>query len=101
MSHSVFSRRAFFRYVAGTAGVYSFSLNKKERTVIRVGMIGCGCRGTQLLEEIVFLRTLRVCAVCDPVVERARKASFNTGAKVYADWEKVASCKDIDAVVIA
>jgi predicted dehydrogenase len=69
---------------------------------IRLGFIGVGNRGGQLLTAFLSHGDIEVVAVCDvyqPYVERAKQRV--PGATGYEDFRKVVERKDIDAVVIA
>ena len=77
----------------------------EENMPIRVGLIGCGLRGMQLLKELRRLdftgNLVTVAAVCDIWNVRRREARQRSGALAYADWRRIIDQTDIDAVVIA
>jgi predicted dehydrogenase len=69
---------------------------------IRLGFIGVGNRGGQLLTAFLAHSDIEVVAVCDvyqPYVARARQRV--PGAAGFEDFRKVIEREDIDAVVIA
>ena len=74
---------------------------------IRIGLIGLGCRGAMLLED-VFLNheDAVISAVCDVYEDRCEKAAKliveKTGKKPYqtTDYRKIYECSDIDAVIL-
>jgi len=87
---------------------------------VRVGFIGVGNRGSQLLEFFMQNEDMEVAALCDvyePYTTRDRSAvperlfasekiprmgeSFGKEVKLYADFRKLLEQKDIDAVCIA
>ncbi|MCF7975832.1 MAG: Gfo/Idh/MocA family oxidoreductase [Phycisphaerae bacterium] len=89
---------------------------------VRVGMIGAGNRGTQLLEACLKQPDVEIAALCDvydpylsrnyaDVEQRVRDAAgdriprmgetFGSGVARYKDFRRVLERKDIDAVVIA
>jgi len=87
---------------------------------IRVGFIGIGNRGTQLLNLFMENKDVEVAALCDvyePYVKRDRSAvhqryldlgkvpnmgdGFDKKVKLYSDFRKMLEQKDIDAVCIA
>ena len=87
---------------------------------IRVGFIGVGNRGTQLLERFMTNKEVEVAALCDvyqPYVTRNASSipkryvdtgrtpklgeSFPNKVKQYTDFRKMLERKDIDAVCIA
>ncbi len=126
MAHSL-TRRSFHRCSAAvaafgplTAASYRRVIGANER--IRLGFIGVGNRGTQLLHAFLQHREAEVTALCDvyePYVERdASKVdaellkalggripkmgeSFGSEVGRYTDFRRVLDRKDIDAVVIA
>jgi len=70
---------------------------------IRLGFIGVGNRGSQLLDAFVQLPDIQVAAVCDifkPYLDRADKR-FAGKATTYTDFRKLIESKEIDAVVVA
>jgi len=80
-----------------TAGI----LGANER--VRIGLIGVGNRGWELMEAFRELPDVAITAVCDvyePYVEAAKR--FLGGSPtVYRDYRKLLERKDLDAVVIA
>lgn len=74
---------------------------------IRIGLIGLGCRGAMLLED-VFLNheDAVISAVCDVYEDRCEKAAKliveKTGKEPYqtTDYRKIYECSDIDAVIL-
>ena len=66
---------------------------------IRLGFIGVGRRGQQLLEAMPEGGT--VIAVCDVYRPRAEAVGVKYHAKVCRDFRRVLDRKDVDAVVIA
>jgi predicted dehydrogenase len=76
---------------------------------IRVGVIGCGGKGSAHARHLLSLKDkmgVRVTAVCDPdtvAIERQQKtfADSKTKLNTYTDVRKVLELKELDAVVIA
>lgn len=69
----------------------------------RLGFIGVGNRGTQLLDAFLTLDDIQVSAICDvykPYLARASK-KLEGKAGEYSDFRKLIESKDLDAVVIA
>lgn len=95
------SRRHFIGKVAGglatTLADPRQVLGANER--IRVGVIGCGDRGSQLLREAQACGA-EVVAVSDVYTRRLDEAAVN-GAKPYSDWRALLEHRDLDAVLIA
>jgi predicted dehydrogenase len=83
-----------------TAAGYSRVLGANDR--IRVGFIGVGNRGDQVLEAFLTQKDCEIAAVCDihqPYVEfAAKKAGSNP--KQLKDYRKLLELKDVDAVAI-
>jgi predicted dehydrogenase len=70
---------------------------------VRLGFIGIGNRGDQLLDAFLKLPVARVTALCDvyrPYLEAAAKKAGGAPA-LFADHRALLDSKDIDAVVIA
>src|SRR5262249_55950480 len=103
---SKINRRTFTRTAAGaltalTAASASRVLGANER--IRLGFIGVGNRGDQLLDAFMTHKDCEVAALCDvyqPYLDAARKKTDNN-ADAYGDYRKLLDRKDLDAVVIA
>ncbi len=101
------TRRAFTQRAAALGALAAlpatgFSvLGANER--IRLGFIGVGNRGDQLLDAFLVHKDAEVAAVCDvyqPYVDAAHK-KVGGQARVYRDFRKLLDQKDVDAVVIA
>ncbi len=70
---------------------------------VRLGVIGVGNRGDQLLDALLCHKDAEIAALCDvyePYVEAAQK-KVGGRAKVYHDFRQLIDQKDLDAVVIA
>jgi predicted dehydrogenase len=96
------SRRTLIRNVAGVAGSLAASRVLGANDRIRVGMIGPGMRGTQLLGHLVKQPNAEMVAFADVYTRRledARKVA--PGAKTYLDYRNLLDDKNVDAVVIA
>jgi predicted dehydrogenase len=104
MSHRM-TRRTFTRTGAAltlATATGSRALGANER--IRLGFIGVGSRGGQLLEFFVKHADAEVVALCDvsqSTVEQANQRWTAGKAATYGDFRKLLDRKDIDAVVIA
>ena len=100
------TRRSFGRAAAGAAvGLAAASasrvLGANER--IRLGFIGVGNRGGQLLRAFLNHKDAEAVAFCDvwkPYLDRARKRNGGKG-DTGTDFRKLLDRKDIDAVVVA
>lgn len=98
-------RRTFVK-LSGTAvgaaalhAAYVYAANER----IRLGFIGVGNRGSQLLERTLTLEAAQVVALCDvyqPFLD-AWTAKIAHRVDVYTDFRTLLERDDIDAVVIA
>ncbi len=71
---------------------------------VRVGHIGAGTRGWDLLKYTGSVETAKVVAVCDvykPHLERGIEAGNNPDAKRYHDYHDLLADPKVEAVVIA
>lgn len=97
------SRRNFIGKVAGgLAGSLAAGtvLGANER--VRIGIIGAGDRGMQILREAAGCPGAQITALCDVYSKRLESAGkeFPTAAKYY-DHRRMLEDKSIDAVLIA
>lgn len=97
--------RRTFTAAAGALAVTAASVRRvygaNER--VRLGFIGVGNRGAQLLDAFTQLNDIQVVALSDvfkPYLDRTDKR-FEGKATTYSDFRKLIESKDIDAVVIA
>jgi predicted dehydrogenase len=97
------SRRNFIGKVAtGLAGTLAGSsvLGANER--IRVGVIGAGARGTELLREALACPNTECAGVADVYTRRVEAArALAPGARTYADYRRLLEDPAVDAVLIA
>jgi predicted dehydrogenase len=98
------TRRDFLKQAAlGTAFLaypHAAVLGANDR--VRVGMIGVGGRGQQLLEEVLAVPNIQLVAMADVYSRRrdeARKKA--TGIQTFDDHRRLLDIKDIDAVIVA
>jgi predicted dehydrogenase len=97
------SRRNFIGHVAtGLAGTLAAgnALGANER--IRIGIIGPGARGAEILQQAVSCQNVECIGATDVYTRRledVRKIAPN--AKTYLDYRRMLEDKDIDAVLIA
>jgi hypothetical protein len=100
------TRRSFNTAAAGaltalSAASASRALGASER--IRLGFIGVGNRGDQLLDAFLPHTDCEVVAICDvydPYLPAAQKKAGGK-AETYHDFRKLLDRNDVDAVVIA
>ncbi|HXA56621.1 MAG TPA: Gfo/Idh/MocA family oxidoreductase [Candidatus Acidoferrum sp.] len=114
-------RRKFLGVAAATAGAMfikpSLVRGSEANSAVRVGLLGCGGRGTEDASNLVDTGSARVVALADMFEDQLDKgrAHFDTlqQARGYAAldpsqlfvgpnaYEKIAASKEIDAIVIA
>ncbi len=103
------TRRTFLMQGA-MAGVGAMGLSSLARSAsaattaepIRLGLIGLGWRGGQLLDELGRLPEANIVALCDPEAKFLGEASKKQPqAKTYADLRQLLDDPTIEAVVIA
>lgn len=107
------TRRSFLKTsLAATAALAAGRASAEDNSKpIRLGMIGMGGRGSNLLDTLLMFPEADVRAVCDLLPDRARNAAKKieqrTGRPVetYAGgeliWEKLVGRTDLEAVIIA
>ncbi|MFZ0430114.1 MAG: Gfo/Idh/MocA family oxidoreductase, partial [Acidobacteriota bacterium] len=101
------SRREFLiRSTAAGIGVATAAswrrvMGANER--IRLGVIGPGARGRQVLRFFQANPTIEVAALCDIYDEQMRQAREQTGgtAKEFTDYRKLLEEPNLDAILIA
>jgi predicted dehydrogenase len=97
------SRRRFLGHVAtslGTLAVPSQVMGAGER--IRIGLIGAGDRGMEILREAMGCSSIDVAGVCDVYTKRVEAAkAVAPGATGFLDHRRLLDDSSIDAVLIA
>jgi predicted dehydrogenase len=99
------TRRDFLKQTAlGTAALLTYPparvLGANDR--VRVGMIGAGNRGQDLLDEVKAVPNVEVVAIAD--VYRGRFAAARKmvpGIATFDDHRRLLDSKDVDAVIVA
>src|SRR3954453_21059098 len=98
------TRRDFTKTAAAgvaTAPSAGRALGASDR--VRVGFIGLGNRGDQVLSAFLEHKDAEVVAVCDiyqPYLDFASK-KIGTNPEQFRDYKKLLARKDLDAVVVA
>lgn len=99
------SRREFGKTVAAAGVATALSrgrvLGANDR--VRLGFIGVGNRGDQVLDAFLPHKDMEIVAICDiyePYVDFAAKKSGGQPARLK-DYRKILDRKDVDAVVIS
>jgi predicted dehydrogenase len=99
------SRRTFLKQAAlGTAAVLahpaSTVLGANDR--VRVGMIGVGDRGNDLLGQVLPLHGVELVAMADVYSRRRDQAKSRVpGIQTFDDHRRLLDMKDIDGVIVA
>jgi predicted dehydrogenase len=105
MSDSSIPRRDFLKQAAiGTAAFMIYPparvLGANDR--VRVGMIGVGGRGSELLKQVLAVPNAQLVAIADIYTRsRDRAKSMAPGIQTFDDHRKLLDQKDIDAVIVA
>ncbi|MCX5769116.1 MAG: Gfo/Idh/MocA family oxidoreductase [Candidatus Hydrogenedentes bacterium] len=100
------SRRGFLAVsAAAAAGCATTKEPARPRgAALRVGVIGCGARGKELITALTSdpaYASVGVAAVCDVYEPRRNRAHEMTGAAVERDWRRLIARHNIHAVIIA
>ncbi len=98
------TRRTFLKQAAIGAAVLAYPtssvLGANDR--IRVGMIGVGDRGNDLLSQIRAVHGVEVVAMADVYSRRRDEAKSKVpGIQTFDDHRRLLDMKDIDAVIVA
>jgi predicted dehydrogenase len=100
------NRRTFAKTAAALGAFASLPVSARpadSNERIRLGFIGVGNRGDQLLDAFMVHKDSEIVALCDvyqPYLDAAQK-KVGGAARAYGDFRKMLDQKDIDAVVIA
>jgi predicted dehydrogenase len=99
------SRRTFLKQAAlGTAAVLAYPTSKAlgANDRIRIGMIGVGDRGNDLLGQIRAVHGVELVAMADVYSRRRDQAKEKVpGIQTFDDHRRLLDMKDIDAVIVA
>lgn len=105
MTNENSSRRRFLSGSAAGATVAALSWNKVlgANDRLRLGVIGTGNRGTDVMGWFLKESEVEVAALCDCYDKNLNAALEKTGgkAKTFTDYRALLDSKDIDAVLIA
>jgi predicted dehydrogenase len=105
MTDPTFDRRSFGKGLAalGASAALASAARAAPGDRVRLGFVGVGNRGDQLLDAFLPQPDAEVVALCDvyrPYLEAAR-AKAGGKPELYSDYRRLLDRKDIDAVVIA
>ncbi|MCX8156822.1 MAG: Gfo/Idh/MocA family oxidoreductase [Verrucomicrobiae bacterium] len=101
------SRRRFLRnasLAAATLTCPGMLAAPGRSQAVRVGCIGIGTRGGDLLNVLAGMNDVQVTAVCDvygPHRQKGLERCNNPKARAYVDYRELLADKEVDAVVIA
>src|ERR1700720_4088513 len=100
------NRRTFAKTAAALGALASLPASARpadSNERIRLGFIGVGNRGDQLLDAFLVHKDAEITALCDVYQSYLEAAQKKVGgrARVYADFRKLLDQHDLDAVVIA
>ena len=99
------SRRDFLKKAAvgaAVAATYPTSRVLGANDRIRVGIIGPGARGQELLRELIKLQDAQLVAAADIYTRRLDEAKqLVPGVETVNDHRKILDRKDVDAVIVA
>src|SRR5207344_1741808 len=99
------SRRTFLKQAAmGTAAVLAYPtstvLGANDR--VRVGMIGVGDRGNDLLDQVVKVPNVELVVMADVYSRRRDQAKSKVPSiQTVSDYRRLLDMKDIDGVIVA
>ncbi|MCJ7501983.1 MAG: Gfo/Idh/MocA family oxidoreductase, partial [Acidobacteriia bacterium] len=101
---SQLTRRQFAKTMAAAGAATALSrmrvLGANDR--VRLGFIGLGNRGDQVLDGFLVHKDAEVVAICDlwqPYLDFAAK-KIGSSPKQFKEYRKLLDMKDVDAVVI-
>ncbi|MCU1313381.1 MAG: oxidoreductase domain protein, partial [Acidobacteriaceae bacterium] len=88
--------------VAGLGGARALAEPAKTDE-LRVGVIGPGSRGQELIRQLLHVPGVRIAAICDVYEPRFAEVNRMVGETVpaMADYRELLDRKDLDAIVIA
>ncbi|HUB35067.1 MAG TPA: Gfo/Idh/MocA family oxidoreductase, partial [Bryobacteraceae bacterium] len=97
------SRRNFIGKVAGSlAGSFAASNVMGANDRVRIGIIGPGARGSEILREVLACANTECVAAADVYTRRLEEVKqIAPAAKTYLDYRHLLEDASIDAVLIA
>src|SRR6266566_190282 len=98
------TRREFIKTAAGTAALLAYPpasvLGANNR--VRVGMIGTGARGQELLKQLLALPNAQLVAIADIYSRRRDEAAqLAPGIQAFDDHRRLLDMKELDAIIVA
>jgi predicted dehydrogenase len=110
MINGAIGRRQFLKQAAAGAALglaYPMSGLRAGRVLgandrVRLGIIGAGARGQDLMNEFLSVANVEFVAVADAYTRRHDEAKhLAPGMKSFDDHRRVLDLKDVDAVIVA
>ncbi|HEX3819612.1 MAG TPA: Gfo/Idh/MocA family oxidoreductase [Candidatus Sulfotelmatobacter sp.] len=98
------TRRTFLKQAAIGAAVLAYPSSKVlgANNRVRVGMIGVGDRGNDLLDQVVKVPNIELVAMADVYSRRRDQAKSKVpGIQTLDDYRRLLDMKDIDGVIVA
>lgn len=106
MSRQSITRRDFVKQASATAAIgltassYDRALGANDR--VRLGIVGPGARGQELMKEFIKVPNAEFVAAADIYTRRHAEAKQITpGVQTFNDHRKMLEMKDLDAVIVA
>jgi predicted dehydrogenase len=105
MNQNQIKRRQFIKQAAASAAIglaypSRHVLGANER--VRLGIIGAGARGQEIMKQALQLPNVEFVAVADVYNRRHEEAKkIAPGAKVFTDHRRLLDMKEVDAVLVA
>ena len=99
------TRRQFIKQAA--LGTTAFLAMPSARVLgandrVRVGMIGVGSRGGELLEQVLEIPNVQVVAIADVYSRRREQAKHKVpNVQLFDDHRRLLEMKDVDGVIVA
>ena len=98
------TRRTFLKQAAITAAVLAYPPSKVlgANDRVRVGMIGVGDRGNDLLDQVVKVPNVDLVAMADIYSRRRDQAKSKVpNIQTFDDYRRLLDLKDLDGIVVA
>ena len=98
------TRRTFLKHAAIGAAVLAYPSTKVlgANDRVRVGMIGVGDRGNDLLGQVIKVSNVELVAMADVYSRRRDQAKSKVpGIQTVDDYRRLLDMKDIDGVIVA
>jgi len=105
MTHKTIERRQFLKQAAASAAIGlalpgGRVLGANDR--VRLGIIGPGARGQELMKEFLKVADVEFVAAADVFTRRHEEAKkLAPAAKTFDDHRRLLDLKDVDAVIVA